>query len=430
VEAHQRFLESVVSRGNGLGDVHRRVPSTDEVTNAAQVEVPSSPAALADAAHYLHELYLPSASRSSVLSAYYALKPLIPRRVQLAMRRRYVRRQLRRTFPAWPTESVLLDLHSRALGDLLTASGLERLALVGYWPRGFRFAAVLTHDVEGPLGLANIARVLEVERRHGVRSSWNFVAEDYDIPEGTFDLIRAAGGEIGLHGIRHDGKLFRSRATFEADLPKIRRYLADWGAVGFRSPATHRNSGWMSELPCLYDSSFPDTDPFEPQPGGCCSILPFCFGEVVELPITLLMDHTMFEILRWPGVQAWTEKSEWLIRQQGLINLITHPDYLANDEYLARYDAFVGWLVQQRGGWMALPREVAEWWKLRGGLCCETDATGDPHIVGTGSEMASIMWASRDGDRIAFELAEDAWLTEMPAVEVPEQRRYANQALA
>jgi hypothetical protein len=138
----------------------------------------------------------------------------------------------------------------------------------------------------------------------------------------------------------------------------------------------------------------------------------------------------MFEILRWPGVQAWTDKSEWLIRQQGLINLITHPDYLANDEYLARYDTFLGWLMQQHGGWAALPREVAEWWKLRADLRCETDATGDTHIVGTGSEVASLMWASRDGDRVTFELAEDPRLMEMPAVEVPEERRDANEALA
>ena len=110
--------------------------------------------------------------------------------------------------------------------------------------------------------------------------------------------IRAKGCEIGLHGIKHDCKLFESRASFEAELPKIHRYLREWQAVGFRSPATHRNADWMPELGCLYDSSFPDTDPFEPQGGGCCSIFPFFLGDLVELPITLVQDHTMLEILR------------------------------------------------------------------------------------------------------------------------------------
>ena len=60
----------------------------------------------------------------------------------------------------------------------------------------------------------------------------------------------------------------------------------------------HRNADWMPELGCLYDSSFPDTYPFEPQAGGCCSIFPFFLGDLVELPITLVQDHTMWEILR------------------------------------------------------------------------------------------------------------------------------------
>ena len=184
------------------------------------------------------------------------------------------------------------------------------------WPDGHRYAAVLTHDVEGPSGIANIERVLEVEHRHGFVSSWNFVAEWYEIPVGTFERIEHAGCEIGLHGIKHDGKLFESRGRFEAELPKIPGYAEWWGSVGFRSPATERNADWMHELRCLYDSSFPDTDPFEPQPGGCCSILPFLFGDVVELPITLVQDHTLWEILRERSIDRWVEKGDWIARQR------------------------------------------------------------------------------------------------------------------
>ena len=182
--------------------------------------------------------------------------------------------------------------------------------------------------------------------------------------------MRAAGCEVGLHGIKHDGKLFGSRAQFEAELPKIHDYLQRWDAVGFRSPATHRNAEWMHELACLYDSSFPDTDPFEPQPGGCCSILPFFFGDVVELPITLVQDHTLWEILRAQSIDLWAEKSEWIIANHGLINLITHPDYLDTPERLALYEEFLGFLAGQPDGWHALPRDVAGWWRVRDGLGC------------------------------------------------------------
>jgi peptidoglycan/xylan/chitin deacetylase (PgdA/CDA1 family) len=211
--------------------------------------------------------------------------------------------------------------------------------------------------------VANVRRIIEIEQRHGFVSSWNFVAEWYPIPPGLFDHVRAAGCEIGLHGVKHDCKLFESRGSFEAELPAIHRYLNEWGASGFRSPATHRNAAWMPEIGALYDSSFPDTDPFEPQPGGCCSILPFFLGDMVELPITLVQDHTLWEILGHDNIDLWTRKSEWIAANGGLVNLITHPDYLDTPARLRMYEEYLEFLAKQPDCWHALPREVAAWWR-------------------------------------------------------------------
>lgn len=310
-----------------------------------------------DDRYYLEEHYRETSGRRSLpLSAYYALKPMLPRRLQIAMRRRYAQRQMRTEFPRWPIEPLLVDRWREEEAHS---------PLPATWPEGKRFAAILTHDVEGPAGVANVRKIIEIERRHGFVSSWNFVAEWYPIETGLFDHVRASGCEIGLHGIKHDGRLFESRARFEAELPAIHRYLAEWDAVGFRSPATHRNPDWMPELGALYDSSFPDTDPFEPQPGGCCSILPFFLGETVELPITLVQDHTLWEILRQDTIELWTGKSDWIIANGGLINLITHPDYLDTPARLRMYEEFLEYLAAQRDGWFALPREVAAWWRTR-----------------------------------------------------------------
>jgi peptidoglycan/xylan/chitin deacetylase (PgdA/CDA1 family) len=280
--------------------------------------------------------------------------------------------------------------------------GVTEMPIVGDWPLAHRFAFVLTHDVEGPAGIERVEPVLEVERKHGFVSSWNFVAEDYPIPPGTFERLRAAECEIGLHGITHDGKLFQSRARFAHDLPKIHAYLQEWDAAGFRSPATHRRAEWMRELGCLYDSSFPDTDPFEPQSGGCCSILPFMFGETVELPITLVQDHTLLEILRERTPRLWTQKSEWVIANGGLINLITHPDYLDTPERLRLYDDFLTFLAGTMGGWHALPREVARWWRMRARLDCVQTPEG-PVIVGEHDGRARIVWARLSGERLRIE---------------------------
>ncbi len=275
---------------------------------------------------------------------------------------------------------------------MLESRNALRLPMVANWPDGNRFAAILTHDVEGPAGVANVRRIIEIEQRHGFVSSWNFVAEWYPIPDDLFDHVRDTGNEVGLHGVKHDGRLFESRERFEMELPKIRRYLDQWDAVGFRSPATHRNSDWMPELGALYDSSFPDTDPFEPQSGGCCSILPYLLGDLVELPITLVQDHTMWEILRQETIDLWTQKSDWIIANGGLINVITHPDYLDTPERLRMYEEFLEYLGSQGGGWCALPREVAAWWRTRDRLRCVED--GDrARIEGESAERAVVAWA-------------------------------------
>jgi hypothetical protein len=336
------------------------------------------------------------------MAAYYVAKPMMPRRLQLAMRRLYAKRQARSDFPSWPIEALLVERRRDELRAALAETGSDRIPTIADWPEGRRFAAVLTHDVEGPSGVANVRKIIDIERRHGLSSSWNFVAEWYPIPDGLFDEIRTSGCEIGLHGIKHDGRLFESRQTFERELPAIHRYLASWEAKGFRSPATHRNADWMPELGALYDSSFPDTDPFEPQAGGCCSILPFFLGDLVELPITLVQDHTLWEVLRRDSIDLWTEKSDWLIANGGLINLITHPDYLDTPARLRMYEEFLEYLVGHQSGWNALPWEVADWWRTREGLRLERDGA-TVWIDGEGAERANIDWASETADGIALE---------------------------
>lgn len=358
---------------------------------------------------FLHERYRERGSRRRTLNAYYALKPLLPRRLQLALRRAYARR-IHPAFPAWPIEPLLVE-HERRQLRLRLAERAAPLPLVHAWPDRHRFAVVVTHDVEGSAGIENIPRLLELERRQGIVSSWNFVAEWYPIPDGTFERIRAGGGEIGLHGIRHDGRLFGSRAAFESDLPAIARYLSAWGAVGFRSPALHRRAEWMSELGCLYDSSFPDTDPYEPEPGGCCSILPYFLGELVELPVTMVQDHTLWEILRRSDIELWRRKGDWIAANGGLINVIVHPDYVLSEPRLALYEELLRYLralIERADGWHDLPREVASWWRARAQMSV-LDTDGAPRLwAGTGAgswaERACLAWASEAGGEVIVEV--------------------------
>jgi hypothetical protein len=351
-----------------------------------------------DDAFYLEERWVRRRSSSRLLPLFYRVKPLIPRRTQMAIRRRLARRQRTRheaqgRFPRWPIEPLLVHQREILLHERLRRTRDGRIPVLASWPRGHRFAWTVTHDVEGPEGLAAIAPLLEIERRHGVVSAWFFVAEDYTVDPSVFDAVRTAGGEIGLHGLHHDGRLFQSRAHFERQLPRIRRYLRDWGAEGFRSPSTHRNAAWMPELGARYDSSFPDTHPFDAQPGGCCSILPYFLGDLVELPITLPQDHTLFELLRERDISLWRRKATWLAEHGGLVTVLVHPDYALSEERLRHYDELLGFLRGLAGGWHALPRDIARWWRSRAAL----EAAG-----------AADSWAAERDGEIVIETEEHA----------------------
>jgi peptidoglycan/xylan/chitin deacetylase (PgdA/CDA1 family) len=322
-----------------------------------------------DPDYYLRERYLGErAGFSRRLGAYYAIKPLLPRAAQMAMRRLYARRQAGQEFPRWPIEPILVEHQRAELRRQIAEAGGEAVSFLHHWPDAMRAAVVLTHDVEGPAGIEKIPQIREMERRHGFVSAWYFVAEDYPIPAGLFDGLKADGCEVGLHGIHHDGKLFTDRDAFESNLPAIHRYLKAWDVVGFRSPATHRNADWMPELGCLYDSSFSDSSPFEPQRGGCCSILPYFLDDLVELPMTLLMDHTLWEVLREDSPRTWIDKARWVIDNHGLVNLLVHPDYVTTPERARCYEEFLAFLASEDGLWHTLPRVVAGWWRERARL--------------------------------------------------------------
>ena len=315
--------------------------------------------------------------RSSVaLRAYYILRPFMPRGFQLMLRRRHARMRGGNSYLRWPFDGLFAALAEAYLALRIEGDGGTG-SIACLWPEPFKAAAILTHDVEGPIGQKRCAQLSELEAKYGFRSCFNFVAERYRLDHSLMAELRQRGYEIGVHGIKHDGKKFSSRATFDERLAALRHYQREWNADGFRSPATHRKWEWMPELPFLYDSSYPDTDPYEPIPGGCGSPWPFMLGSLVELPITLPQDHTLWEILRQNAVGIWLEKASRLRACQGLVNIIVHPDYLSSPARWREYEEFLAWLRSQEDIWTVLPKEVAAWWKARGARAQRVTLTGD-----------------------------------------------------
>jgi peptidoglycan/xylan/chitin deacetylase (PgdA/CDA1 family) len=311
------------------------------------------------------EAYVRDGMRAAARRAYYRVRPLLPRAVQLAARRSFTRLQSRATFPSWPVETAA-DALTRLVVALAEEAVGAPLPTAPVWPEGRQWALVLTHDVETAAGIAAIEPLRRLEECYGYRSSWNLVPERYDTPDELAADLRAAGHELGVHGLRHDGRDLASRRLLERRLPGIRAAAERWGAVGFRAPATQRRWDLMPLLGFDYDSSYPDTDPYEPQAGGCCTTVPFFNGELVELPITVPQDHTVFEILGHEDESLWVEKIEYLRAHGRMALLLTHPDYLAPGSPAFRaYERVLARYADDETAWKALPRDVASWWRRR-----------------------------------------------------------------
>jgi peptidoglycan/xylan/chitin deacetylase (PgdA/CDA1 family) len=318
---------------------------------------------------------LSATARAAALRCYYLARPLLPRPLQLRLRRVFTRVQGRSSFPGWPVEDNLHDFYSWLFALAADLAG-RPVPFLDLWPGGRSWALVLTHDVETDAGYRDMGLLRDIERERGYKSSWNFVPLRYRVDDDVVRALKDEGCEVGVHGLRHDGHDLESRRTLARRLPAMRDYANRWNAVGFRSPATQRHWELMPMLGFDYDSSYTDTDPYEPQPGGCCTYLPYFNRELVELPITMAQDHTLFAILQNPDASAWLRKARLLRERQGMVLILTHPDYAADRRIADGYRSLLDEFLEDDTVWHALPREVAAWWRNRAASTIRGDEGG------------------------------------------------------
>ena len=291
---------------------------------------------------------------------YYILKPIVPRWLQIEARRKYASWLMSRNVHHWPID----------------AEAGKRPAGWPGWPDGKKFALVLTHDVERAVGQSRCMELMQLEKSLGFRSVFNFVAEDYPADMMLRRKLETEGFEIGLHGVRHGGNIFKSEKVFHDEARRINRYLKEWNCAGFRAPRMYHDLDKAHQLDIEYDTSTFDTDPFEPQPDGVRTIFPFFVRNgsaesgYVELPYTLPQDFTLFVLMGHRDISLWKEKLRWIAENGGMALLITHPDYMhfsggkpGLEEYPANYYwEFLEHIKTTYEGqyWNALPKDVAK----------------------------------------------------------------------
>jgi len=290
---------------------------------------------------------------------YYGIKPVVPVSIRRGVRRWFALRKRSKVGDVWP---------------VLPGSERPPAGWPG-WPEGKRFAFVLTHDVESQAGVDRCRQLMELEMKWGFRSSFNFIPEgDYRVPRELRDELTGNGFEVGVHDLRHDGRLFQGRRQFALNATRINGYLKEWGAAGFRAGFMFHNLDWLHDLDIQYDASTFDTDPFEPQPDGVGTIFPFwkqgSNGRgYVELPYTLPQDSTLFLLFREAGPDIWLRKLDWVASHGGMALVTVHPDYVRFEGEAARpqtfpadfYSRLLQYVREKHGSsvWPALPREMA-----------------------------------------------------------------------
>ncbi len=295
---------------------------------------------------------------------FYFFKPLIPRNMQIVLRRKIFRIKRDKYTNVWPIDNNSVNPPDGWRG----------------WPDNKQFALVLIHDVDTAKGQDNCRNLLSIEEDLGFVSSFNIVPERYKILIDVREYIASKGHEVGVHGLKHDGKLYSSLQNFRESAVKINNYLQEWNSVGFCSPSMHCNLEWNHYLNIKYDISTFDTDPFEPHSEARVgTIFPFTVkngtsqGGYVELPYTLPQDFTLFVIMEENSIGIWKKKLDWIVENGGMALLNTHPDYMnfnggrpGLEEYPAEYyREFLEYVKKKYNGryWNVLPKELAAFWQ-------------------------------------------------------------------
>lgn len=312
-------------------------------------------------------------------------------------------------FPAWPVDCSVDTLCAALLRLTMQALELERLPFIWFWPEGHAACAIMTHDVEERSGRDCTVQVMDMNEAYGIKASFQIVPERrYPVPAAYLESIRQRGGEVNVQGLTHDGRLFWEWEEFLRRTTKINHYAKEWGAQGFRSPVLYRNADWMQHLDFSYDMSFPNVARLDPQRGGCCTIMPYFLpGGLLELPVTMIQDYSLFHVLGQYSIDLWQQQARLILDGHGLMNCIVHPDYLTTRREQDVYKALLDYLHTLRSDqqvWMPLPRDVARWWQERSAMTLVADGTGW-RITGAGNERARLAYAYIQNGRVGYELA-------------------------
>src|SRR5581483_11729531 len=311
--------------------------------------------------------------KSLVRQIYYLVRPLMPVTISKHLQRVSLRGWDNIPFPYWPVDRSVDRIHEWLLRLVMETQGVNEIPFVWFWPEGHSSCACMTHDVETSTGRDFCGQLMDIDDGFGIKSSFQVVPEQrYEVDGAFLDSIRKRGFEVNVHDLNHDGRLFfMAYEGFLERVEKINRYGREFGARGFRSAVLYRRQEWMKELEFAYDMSVPSVGHLEPKRGGCCTLMPYYTGDLLEIPVTTTQDYSLFHILGEYSTGLWERQLAAICSAHGMATFIVHPDYVIEARAQQTYRRLLGHLAELRKDkhvWIARPGDICDWWRQRAGM--------------------------------------------------------------
>ncbi|MGB6430521.1 MAG: glycosyltransferase [Candidatus Acidiferrales bacterium] len=337
--------------------------------------------------------------------SYYYIRELLPVSIRKHLQKVYLSGWQKLRFPSWPVDFTVDKIHEELLRLSMEAGGVERVPFIWFWPEGASNCLIMTHDVETAAGRDFTPVLIDLDHFYGFNASFQVIPEKrYEVPDEYVRQIRSRGCEFNIHDLNHDGHLYQEREKFLQRAKQINKYITKFDTRGFRAGAMYRNLDWYGAYDFSYDMSVPNVAHLEPQRGGCCTVMPYFIGNILEIPLMTIQDYSLFHILGDYSIDLWKQQIEIILKGNGLISFVVHPDYVIEKRARAVYAELLQHLAKlrdERKLWSALPGEVNRWWRNRNQM--KLIAAGDGwRIEGPDSDRARVAYATLDGDRLKY----------------------------
>lgn len=280
-------------------------------------------------------------------------------------------------FPSYPKDYSVEMLINLLLYIILKIIKVD-IAL-SVWPKGKKYAFMLTHDVDSKwiYQHENLNIFVEMEKRFAVCGAWFFVTNLYRHDFKKIDFLLNEGHEIALHGYNHDHKIaFLPNKEMHKRLSKCRWFIEKYQILGFRSPHYLRTVTFYEALMryIKYDTSMHDsynpTSKTDLIREGCSTLYPFKLSEdqdsLLELPITVPEDFKVYNPKNGASsiVEIQLEQIKEIKKRGGLATLVIHPEphLSARKPFFEAFKEVLRFVSADSECWICRPKDIYRYW--------------------------------------------------------------------